>query len=411
MKISITLGLFCAVVGGAVASPAVESSALTVHEWGTFTTVSGSDGRLLPGLEREEHALPPFVHSHVGFSPANKGWNRPLANVTVKMETPVLYFYSRVPQTVDIDIQFQGGSISQWYPERTAGEVLPPAPEFVRSAQPASERQRAAIPPIDFARGYRGSATWRIDVLAPDDEAEDPVQQRWQTPALRTAFPSIDHWQRARVAGANRIRGARGGVEGFIFYRGVGNFELPLHIKVAGRTLELENRGGHDLPCLLLYEKSPEFPRGVMQRVGPLAPGARILATLREEGICYDSVVPQAERLLRRALEEAGLTTPEALALIATWSDSYLRRDGVRVFWIVPRAFTDRVLPISISPKPVELERVLVGRSEVLLPEFEQELVRDFQSDGGRRWANDRYFLAYRARVQQLGVVLPDARP
>ena len=35
-----------------------------LHEWGTFTTVSGSDGGLLPGLQREEEALPPFVFSH-----------------------------------------------------------------------------------------------------------------------------------------------------------------------------------------------------------------------------------------------------------------------------------------------------------------------------------------------------------
>ena len=38
-----------------------------VHEWGTFTTVSGSDGVLLTGLQREEETLPPFVHSHLGL--------------------------------------------------------------------------------------------------------------------------------------------------------------------------------------------------------------------------------------------------------------------------------------------------------------------------------------------------------
>ena len=31
---------------------------LTVHEWGTFTQVIGSDGSVLDGLEREEEALP-----------------------------------------------------------------------------------------------------------------------------------------------------------------------------------------------------------------------------------------------------------------------------------------------------------------------------------------------------------------
>src|SRR5438876_642268 len=66
-----------------------------VHEWGTFTTVSGSDGSRLPGLEREEEPLPPFVRAHDGICAGDncgKGYARPLDNVTVKLETPVMYF-------------------------------------------------------------------------------------------------------------------------------------------------------------------------------------------------------------------------------------------------------------------------------------------------------------------------------
>ena len=74
----------------------------TVHEWGTFTSVVGSDGRMLPGLEVEEERVPNFVHSLAGFAPANKGWDRPVRGVTVKMETPVLYFYSASPQRVRV---------------------------------------------------------------------------------------------------------------------------------------------------------------------------------------------------------------------------------------------------------------------------------------------------------------------
>jgi hypothetical protein len=44
-----------------------------LHEWGTFTTVSGSDGVLLEGLQREEEQLPPFVHSHFGLENGQYG--------------------------------------------------------------------------------------------------------------------------------------------------------------------------------------------------------------------------------------------------------------------------------------------------------------------------------------------------
>ena len=101
----------------------------TVHEWGTFTSVSGSDGVLLPGLQQEEEPLPMFVHSHAGMGwNYGKGWSRPLQNVTIKMETPVIYFYTSQPFEAHVHVGFNGGSISQWFPTRSGGEIPPPVP-------------------------------------------------------------------------------------------------------------------------------------------------------------------------------------------------------------------------------------------------------------------------------------------
>ena len=122
-----------------------------LHEWGTFTTVSGSDGRLLAGLEREEETLPAFTYSHMGLENGqrpdtaeiqrvlkeygtpgipsrSKGiGKRPLKGVTVKMETPVIYFHSNemAPIHAKVKVGFNGGTISQWYPQRSGGEKLP----------------------------------------------------------------------------------------------------------------------------------------------------------------------------------------------------------------------------------------------------------------------------------------------
>lgn len=409
MKTLFALGWFCAAAGGVAAKDFAGAKPLTVHEWGTFTTVSGSDGELLPGLEREEHALPPFVYSHAGFSPATKGFTRPLANVTVKMETPVLYFYSAMPQTVDVRVGFNGGSISQWFPERSGGESLPAPLGLGGATLLVGEALEKLLTPLDFAKGYQGSAAWRVDVLAPGCVEENSVQRQWERPEIIKALPAIEHWQRARVAGANKVRGSKGEVEGFIFYRGVGNFSLPLKIKAGNERLLLTNSGPDAISFLLVYEKSPAFPRGVVRWNGPLQSGAREMVPLKSDHN-PDATVALSQ-VFPRALEQAGLTAEEARAMIATWRESYFERDGLRVFWIVPRAFTDRVLPISISPEPEKLERVLVGRSEVLIPDFEQEFVRDFRADGGKRWLADRYYLAYLARARQLGVVLPAPRP
>ena len=57
--------------------------------------------------------------------------------------------------------------------------------------------------------------------------------------------------------------------------------------------------------------------------------------------------------------------------MVATWSDAWFYEEGSRVLYLVPRAKTDEVLPITVTPKPAELVRVLVGRHDFLTPEQE----------------------------------------
>lgn len=353
-----------------------------VHEWGTFTSIVGSDGRMLSGLEVEEERVPNFVRSLSGFAPSNKGWDRPVAGVTVKMETPVLYFYSAAPRRVRVDVGFNGGSISQWYPERVTGETLPDPPQvFSFSGAPP--------PPLDFRRRYRGHASWRVDVLERDSPGTINTPREQETP----------QWPRARVPGANLVHGVNGEVEGFIFYRGLGNFRLPLAARAAADgALALRNDGGDSLPFVWVYENLGRGEKG-RNWCGPLSPGGR-------QAVPANAVAPEPEEQFQRALVVAGLTPDEAMALRATWRESYFERPGLRVFWIVPRRFTDAVLPMAIHPKPARLERVLVGRTEVLTPAFEAELVRDFADGGGSRWEADRYYRAYRERAAQLGAML-----
>ncbi len=148
---------------------AADTPKFTLHEWGTFTSVSGSDGVLLPGLQREEEPLPGFVCSHDGMSSLGqfiiKGWRRPLTNVTIKMETPVIYFYTDQPFTARVHVGFNGGSISQWFPPRSGGEIPPPY------LIPASGLPVGGC--IDFAKEYRGSIEWNVQVKPPsaDDSA------------------------------------------------------------------------------------------------------------------------------------------------------------------------------------------------------------------------------------------------
>jgi hypothetical protein len=97
--------------------------------------------------------------------------------------------------------------------------------------------------------------------------------------------------------------------------------------------------------------------------------------------------------------------------MIDTWKQSYFGTPGLRVLWIVPQSSTEKSLPLSITPKPDQLVRVLVARSEVLTPAFEQQLVQDFANGNEYNYANDRYFLAYQARVSALNNTSASVKP
>src|SRR5205085_10385406 len=60
-ELSTLLYLLFLTVSVALCFPLRAQQHFVAHEWGTFTTLAGSDGTLLPGLYHEEERLPVFV--------------------------------------------------------------------------------------------------------------------------------------------------------------------------------------------------------------------------------------------------------------------------------------------------------------------------------------------------------------
>lgn len=413
-----------------------------LHEWGTFTTVSGSDGVLLPGLQREEEPLPFFVHSHLGLESGqpqnyitmrkladtygqlwrndpgdmrftvNKGIRRPVAGVTVKMETPVIYFHSDKGFRAKVDVGFNGGTISQWYPSRSGGDSLPlpkiPADPKLNPVSPEDWR-------IDFSKGYQGRITWDVDVLSPA-ESKDAI-----------IFKPNDtvNWMRARVPEANALRVGHQH-EGYLFYRGIGNFTPGLETKVdVTETLSLTNQTGNDIPFLLVFERrsgvtrwhaidaglkasaSTEVPR---EHLKPAAASIRMEAADETDGQHWlpdDQFKPALYRTMKEGLLKTGLLASEADAMIQTWWNSYFNTEGLRVFWILPKEKTESILPLAVEPPPSSTVRVIVGRSEVLRPSQEQQWLAEAskpadESNWNTMTTTDRFGAAMRYRIEAL---------
>src|SRR5580765_399139 len=121
-RLALTVGI------AAVQLSAAAAAGLVVHEWGTFTSVQGGDGELLPWRAAQVSELPAFVYDWT-----KPGLNRLAAPVMFagkgglvafqRMETPVIYFYSDAPLTADVSVQFPKGMITEWFPQ--AAQVGP----------------------------------------------------------------------------------------------------------------------------------------------------------------------------------------------------------------------------------------------------------------------------------------------
>ncbi len=74
-------------------------------------------------------------------------------------------------------------------------------------------------------------------------------------------------------------------------------------------------------------------------------------------------------------LVKAGLFSDEAEAMLDTWTVSYFKNPGTRLFFLVPRQWTDAALPLHITGNPPTV-RVMIGRIEILSPRVESLVKR-----------------------------------
>lgn len=339
------------------AEEATPPAEFSVHEWGTFTTVQGSDGVTLLGAHHEEEHLPGFVHCYpsVHNSPlGQKGLPVPMRGITQKMETPILYFHTTTPLRVKVGVEFKEGLISQWYPE---------------VATRVPERITGGLGLFDLTQVKQSIVTWDVE-LVPDWASVSA-----KAPPVRPDEP----WGFAREVDAAGVRvlGApgTGEVERYLFYRGLGRFALPRCVKAGkGGVAEFVNAAPEAVPSALVMEVGPEGAR--FRMLGKIA-GKDSMACelgavpLRPLATVLDEV--QAT-VAKGMLVPEGLHADEARAMVRTWARSWFAKPGMRALYVVPRAEVERILPLSITPKPKAIVRVLLGRIEFFTPEVEEDL-------------------------------------
>ena len=184
---------------------------LVAHEWGTFTSVAGPDGRAVEWTPFSGPSdLPCFVTilNPTSIKVGPKGY-LPQLKATVRMETPVIYFYSDRAQTVNARVRFPHGLITEWYP-------------------------RATVAPIPFGNPLAkmtGGIAWNDVKVSPIARGTFPVEA------------GASHYYAARETDASPVQvGSQH--EKFLFYRGLASFPVPLSARVKqDGAIAVENIG------------------------------------------------------------------------------------------------------------------------------------------------------------------------
>jgi hypothetical protein len=270
------------------------------------------------------------------------------------METPVTYFYTDVPRVVNVRVDFPQGMLTEWYP----------AVKQFESGQQTAERAQGR------AQG-RAYLDWGAVRLTPPERFADIRVRNRKGQALPASLPPVaanDHYGRARetdsaiVETVDARRGSH--FEKFLFYRGLGNFELPIKLSALGNDrFEVANSGQDAGGAMLLVRI--ENGRVRFARMDPIGPRSAIEIELPSA----ESTVDRLAEATARELTAAGLYEKEALAMVNTWRTSWFGENGTRLLYLVPGKLTDELLPLAVDPAPDERVRVLVGRLETLTPE------------------------------------------
>jgi hypothetical protein len=200
--------LAVAFVGQTAALPA---QPLVVHEWGTFTSLQDEYGRTLSGIKTDDEPVPPFCHDlapRLVLSPGVAAWGpsqgapRGHRDVTMRLETPVVYFHppkgAPNPLIASVKVSFRGGWLTQFYPRALAGGFLESSGAFE-----------------NLSRETTGTLIWENLKIGSGPAGPETTERVWTAP---------------RAVEAATVTTTDNESEKFLFYRGLGHLLCPLQV-------------------------------------------------------------------------------------------------------------------------------------------------------------------------------------
>ena len=351
--LSFALFLIVTIASSALAGPS-DSGKFIVHEWGTFTSFAGSDGISLEFRPLVSSDLPDFVFDRLKqaklfnarFDAGDHSIYTAKSSVRSlqRMETPVTYFYTDRERTVDVSVMFPKGLLTEFYPP-------------VRMMLPI------------FAKGQpeqlaNSSLTWEKVKLIPNSSIKSTM--------LPPPTSNADHYGLARATDSAMLQIDdklinKTYYEKFLFYRGVGNFDLPVSLEsTADGQFTIHNGGNEPIHAAFLIQINNGHIR--CANLGHI--DKDLAAALPQNEITIGQLCDE----VASAIVADGMYEKEARAMVNTWRSSWFGEEGTRLLYLLPQSLTDKMIPLKVTPAPDKTVRVMVGRLETLTPQIEKNI-------------------------------------
>ena len=342
--------------------PGGAEEVLIVHEWGTFTAMQDESGNAIAGINTDDEPVPQFVYRLDKFPlihslndrPANWFQGAPACHrdVTVRLETPVIYFYppksKKFENEFDVSVQFKGGWITEYFPQ---GETE--APEF----------------PHHLKNTTVGRLTWKTIKTGDFEPTHQTNDHVWSTP---------------RKVNAKSVSNADGESEKYLFYRGVGHLDSLVKVirNLKDQSLSITGKWNKDTPLTIEHLWLVDIQKDgtvAFKTLGPVTfheeqQEIKLPSQFEAEDFSQENLA-NLRNSMHGVLVKLGLFEDEATAMLETWELSYFKSPGLRLFFIVPTEWVNETLPLSISV-PSRITRVMLGRIEIVTPKQREILSR-----------------------------------
>ncbi len=344
-------------------------------------------GQAIGGINVDDEPVPNFVYGsrdgdvvqysaygNFGLPPyypyAGKSGPLPTGDpsVTMRLETPVLYIYPPKGQgphavpALDVHVDFHGGFLTQYYPCAASTDFS--------GQNKITEKSTSSL-------------DWKGVRLGSTEKPVETSDKVWTTPREVSA-PLLE--VHPMMKDVNGVVHDDAQVEHFLFYRGVGHLDSLLRLQDGDGSLGVWPQGwsgvSMSFPAWLVeIQADGSCAYREVTKLGGSGMSWRpmSLATISETFATNDFSAGNLANLkasMQDTLVKAGLYPEEASAMLRTWELSYFKSPGLRFFYVAPKSWVDKVLPLKISGAPTNITRVMVGRIELISPAQRATLAR-----------------------------------